>query len=285
MWFSKADSRTVSLVSTYDILIPIFNALSDLRACLESVLAFTNPRHRIFLLDDASTDPAVKVFLEEARCLRDSIQVHSLSENVGFLKNVNAGMRRCENNDVILLNSDTVVSEGWLEGLVRAQHSSPNIGIVSPLFTEGSFLSFPSLKGGNDLRDGRPFAERARRLRDTSPCLHPEIPAGIGSCILITQAVIKSIGYFDPAFSPGYWEEIDYSLRAKAAGFKVVCADDVYIFHRGASSFSSVAREALTIRNRKIIDVFWPEIFNELRSFIQSDPFSEHASRFLATPS
>lgn len=264
---------------TFDILIPIFNALSDLRSCLKSVVQFTDPTHRIFLLDDASTDPAVKIFLEEARQLRNSIQVHSSPKNLGFLRNVNRGLALTQ-NDVVLLNSDTIVPEGWIEGLARAQRSKENIGIVSPLFNEGAYLSFPAREGENGNCNIENFTDFARRLRKTSPLRHPQIPTGIGSCMLITRAVIEKIGYFDPAFSPGYWEEIDYSLRAKAAGFEIVCADDIYIYHRGAASFSTETREELTLRNRKMIDIFWPAYFEELRAFMKSEPFRDHVTRF-----
>lgn len=268
---------------TFDILIPVFNALADLQNCLESVLKFTDSSHQILLLDDASTDVRVADFLRSNSRRSRSVQVRFGSRNVGYLKNVNAGLQLCK-NDVILLNSDTVVSEGWLDGLVRAQRSRDNVGIVSPLLTEGAFLSFPHAQGGNRFVEGETFYEMAKRLRDTSPRLYPEIPAAIGSCMLITRKVVESIGYLEVAFSPGYWEEIDYSLRARAAGFKVVCADDVYVYHRGGASFSTADKTALHHRNQRLLDILWPRYFDELRSFVKDDPFHEHASKFRSTP-
>jgi len=262
-------------VHQFDILIPIFNALPELRTCLESVFKATDPKHRIFLLNDASTDPDMKAFLDGVASRHQSVVVIHSSVNRGFLNNVNAGIDATE-HDVVLLNSDTLVAAGWLEGLERALNCRPGVGIVSPLFNDASFLSFPKMHEKNILPAESEFEEYANRLLTLSPRQHPEIPAGIGACMLISRKVLDSIGKLDPAFSPGYFEETDFSLRARAAGFKAVCADDIYVFHHSGKSFGEQTRTRLVKKNQVLLDLIWPDCFDELKRFIGSDPFHLH---------
>ena len=79
--------------------------------------------------------------------------------------------------------------------------------------------------------------EAARRVASHRQRLRPTIPTAVGHCIYIRRAVIDLIGGFDPIFGSGYSEEVDFSQRAVALGFRHVCADDVFTYHRGGGSF------------------------------------------------
>ena len=79
-------------LNTIDIIIPIYNALDDLKKCLESVQKHTDlDRHRLILINDNSTDERIKPFLQEQRSER-IIVIHN-DKNMGFSNNINTGMQ------------------------------------------------------------------------------------------------------------------------------------------------------------------------------------------------
>jgi hypothetical protein len=67
--------------------------------------------------------------------------------------------------------------------------------------------------------------------------IRPEIPTAISHCTYVRRAAIEEVGAFDMAFSPGYGDENDFSLRCAKAGWRHVVADDVFVFHEGKGSF------------------------------------------------
>ena len=79
--------------------------------------------------------------------------------------------------------------------------------------------------------------EAAARVRGASLGLHPRIPVAIGHCVLIRRSALDLVGAFDLAFSPGYGEEVDFSLRCAERGLVHVVADDVLVLHHGGASF------------------------------------------------
>ena len=86
-----------------------------------------------------------------------------------------------------------------------------------------------------------------------------EVNSCLGSCFILKREVIAKIGYFDPAYTSGYFEEVDYCFRARAAGFKSVLALGAYIEHLGNVSFGLKPkdREELWFKNRAIFESKW----------------------------
>lgn len=260
---------------TFDIVIPVFNALSALKECLAAVLAHTDPRHSLYLFDDASTDAEVRPYLAALAATHSHIKVHHSETNRGFLLTANQGFYQSK-NDLLLLNSDTLVPRGWIERLTGAVESRPSVGIVSPLFSCAYYLSFPKAFVANYLPEGS-FPEFCDRLAEISPRSYPSIPAGLGCCMVITREVIESIGAFEEAFGAGYWEDVDYSFRAKEKGFDIVCADDLFVYHHGSKSFGVGARATYYIyRNLKLMATFWPGFEDRFLAFLTDHPFRSH---------
>src|SRR3990167_5857541 len=98
-----------------DIIIPVYNAYDDLQRCLDSVRRTTAPQHRIILIDDCSPDVRIGEYFETLRKQADpSVTLLRNEVNLGFVGTVNRGMALSQ-NDVILLNSDTIVTADWLD--------------------------------------------------------------------------------------------------------------------------------------------------------------------------
>ncbi|HON00885.1 MAG TPA: tetratricopeptide repeat protein, partial [Acidobacteriota bacterium] len=130
--FAKRLDTTPLSNQTYDILIPIFNAFEQLQRCIDSVLRHTHGNHAIYLLDDCSTDSRVLPLLKSFEKADPRVRLIESSVNKGFVHNVNRGFELSE-NDVVILNSDTEVTEGWLDRMHRCLKSHSDIGIVCPL--------------------------------------------------------------------------------------------------------------------------------------------------------
>ena len=97
-----------------DIIVPVFNAAQDLQRCLDSLLRHTAEKQRLVLVNDASTDPAVVPVLEAFAGRRQHAELMHNQENLGFIGSCNRAMAASD-SDVVLLNSDTQVTSGWLE--------------------------------------------------------------------------------------------------------------------------------------------------------------------------
>jgi GT2 family glycosyltransferase len=107
-----------------DVVVPVYNAVEDLERCVESVLAHTDRRYRLVLIDDASPDPAIAAYFDAlARRALSHVVLLRNRRNRGFPRTANRGML-LSRSDVVLLNSDTVVTRGWLSALVRCAASS-----------------------------------------------------------------------------------------------------------------------------------------------------------------
>ena len=123
------------------IIIPVYNALSDLALCLESVHKATPPEVEVLVLDDASTDPEVPRFLRQwLGDMAPSWRLEIQQQNLGFVGTVNRGMQ-ATSGDVILLNSDTLVTPGWYQGLNHCLRSDPRIATAMPWINNGEIAS------------------------------------------------------------------------------------------------------------------------------------------------
>ncbi|MFT5154792.1 MAG: GT2 family glycosyltransferase [Planctomycetota bacterium] len=175
-------------------------------------------------------------------------------------------MRRGDH--VVLLNSDTVVTPGWLEKLVVCAETQAleiggaPVGVVGPLSNAASWQSIPECQtpagwAVNELPPGVVLDEHAFRIAAGSMRLYPEVPLVNGFCYLITGAALAAVGMLDEiAFPRGYGEEDDYSIRLLDAGFRQRIADDCYVWHAKSKSFTAEGRaelieDAKATRNEK----------------------------------
>ena len=256
-----------------DIIVPVYNAADDLRRCVDSVLLHTDGDYRLLLIDDASPDPAIGAYLEEMQS-RALPQVHSVSNdnNVGFTLTANRGMSSARSGaDVVLLNSDTIVTRGWLNKLVRCAQSDACIGTVTPFSNNAEICSLPRFCENNPWPPERDTEPMVRALERAAAPSYPELPTGVGFCLYIRRALIDSIGVFDPVFGLGYGEENDFCMRAARAGFRNVLCDDAFVVHLGGSSFGA-KRGDLAQRNMAILLQRHPHYLDLVAAYIAADP-------------
>ncbi len=228
------------------IVVCVHNALDDVVECLDSVYRNTAPTFELILVDDGS-DPETKRFLagfaetHPARLVR-----HEAS--LGYTVSANEGLRLASGGLVILLNSDTVVPEGWLGGLLECSAATPQTGIVGPLSNSACWQSVPSMRNWltNGLPKGITLEDMAAIVRTVSRKEFPKVTIVNGFCLGIRREVIDRIGLLDEeSFPVGYGEEGDYCVRAAQAGFELRIADACYVLHKKSRSFSVERRVPL----------------------------------------
>jgi GT2 family glycosyltransferase/glycosyltransferase involved in cell wall biosynthesis len=256
-----------------DVVIPVYNAPGDVRRCVASVLAHTPPGYRLTLIDDASPDPGVRAVFDEIAALRhEHVTLLANPRNLGFTGTANRGMA-LSRRDVVLLNSDTVVTDGWLEALLRCAASDPAIGTVTPFSNNAEILSYPRFCVNNAWPDDADPAPLARAFARAAVPTYPDIPTGVGFCFFVRRAMLDAIGGFDAAFGAGYGEENDLCMRAAAAGWRNVVADDAFVLHTGGRSFEK-QKDALVPKNTATLLARHPGYLALVHGYVAADPLA-----------
>lgn len=235
-----------------DVIVPVHGALQDVERCLEALDPdLRDGRIRLMVVNDGS-DLETTTFLRGWCRDRGDCVLIEHPTNQGYTRAVNSGLSRSTAGFVVLLNSDTVVSEGWIDGLIRCARSAPEIGLVGPLSNAASWQSIPRVRdergafAANEMSHDE-VEEWSSRVRRASVRAYPRVPVLNGFCTLLRRDVIEAVGLLDEVSFPlGYGEENDYCLRARAAGFQLAVADDVFVYHAKSRSFGHERREKLS---------------------------------------
>ena len=243
-----------------DIVICVHDALDDLKRCLDSVIRNTPESCKLILVNDGS-EPETTRFLKQFTEM-DSIRCILLTNKTarGYTKAANQGLMASSAEQVILLNSDTIVTPQWIERLTECNASNPAIGIVGPLSNAASWQSVPKRFDPvgdwavNTLPDGYPLDKMSELIYQVSSKRFPRVAFVNGFCFLVTRSLIQSIGLLDEqAFPDGYGEENDNCLRAAKAGFELAIADHVYVYHAKSRSYSHERRLKLARQGSKAL--------------------------------
>ncbi|MEO6065627.1 MAG: glycosyltransferase, partial [Lysobacterales bacterium] len=179
--------------------------------------------------------------------------------------------------DVVLLNSDTVTTPGWLDALARCAGSDPLIATATPWSNNAEICSMPEFCRANPVpididRVGVAVAAAASRN-------YPELPTGVGFCMFIRRTALDAVGSFDAAtFGRGYGEENDFCRRAARHGWRNVLCDDAYVAHIGHASFAgeSLAPGGL---NQARLEARYPDYSRLVSEFIAGDSLAPLRAR------
>jgi GT2 family glycosyltransferase/glycosyltransferase involved in cell wall biosynthesis len=187
----------------------------------------------ILIVDNHSADGS-------AAMLRDSfpgIRVMELPDNLGFSGGCNVGIRAAlaePSQFVMLMNSDAVLAPEAIDHLLAAMTKNPSLGIAAPVLLSREEPDHVSSAGIS-------FSERTGRMRHRAPgrqfaALGREtvhvVDAVSGCVMLIRREVFEKIGLLDEAYFFSF-EDIDFCLRARGAGFQTACVNDARAYHEG----------------------------------------------------
>jgi GT2 family glycosyltransferase/glycosyltransferase involved in cell wall biosynthesis len=238
------------------VIVPVHDAFDYVRRCYASILRHTPADVPLLVVDDASHDSRVLTVLErELAADVGGRRVVTLRRmvNGGFVGAVNDGLNIARRADVVIVNSDVVVSQEWFQRLRDAAYSADTVASATTLTNHGTIVSVPNRNQPGPMDPDLDVDECARRVAAGAARLRPRIPTLVGHCAFVRRDALDVVGLLDPTLAPGYGEEVDWSIRAGMAGFEHVVADDVFVEHSGGASFSGA--EWLRFRHEREAEI------------------------------
>jgi N-acetylglucosaminyl-diphospho-decaprenol L-rhamnosyltransferase len=232
------------------IIIVSYNARADLERCLDSLRAAPPARsHEIVVVDNQSADGSA-----EAAARRTGVRVIQSGINAGFACATNIGIRASSGQNLLLLNSDTVVPDGAIDRLLDELDRDPDVAVVGPRLVNG--------EGRAELSYGRmigPFNELRQQYRHRRPDVVERLtrqrhsPDWVsGACLLVRRADAEAVGLFDERFFM-YTEDVDFCAAIRARGRRIVFTPDVEVVHlRGRSAATAPAATEAAYRRSQI---------------------------------
>ncbi len=256
------------------VAIPIFNAFDETRRCISSVLANTPEPHFLLLCDDASDDEQMAPFLAGVARAHGHVEVMRASRNRGYTATINTACERAP-ADIVLLNSDTEVSSGWLSSLRSVAHSQAKVATVTPVSNAAGAFNVPKPNHNWDLPRGVTASDMAAYVRRVSSRVRPAVPTGNGFCMYIRRDALDEVGGFDEAAFPrGYGEENDFCLRAGAAGYVNLIDDATFVYHKRSASFGAEKQE-LVAHAISIVRERYPDYQDRVRELLADDALDD----------
>ena len=258
-----------------DIVIPFYKSADLALALLDSLEKLTPELARLRCSIIAISDSPLDHDLQA--CLPDAIHKLSASvscelivnpRNLGFVASANLGLERAvvRRHDVILLNSDTVVTEGAFTEMQRVAYVDPMTGFVSPRSNNASLCSLPLQKEFRKLgfeKSRELFLELSRFL----PASH-FVPTAVGFCLFIKHHILDEFGVFDEAYGQGYSEENDLIMRANRCGYRAALANHAWVYHLGAASFSQTpSGHSHEDKNAVVLNRRYPEFMANVQAY------------------
>ncbi len=266
------NTEVCSYSNVVDVIIPVYRDLQATKRCVESVIkAKNNCKQRIIVINDCSPEPEVSEYLSSIKGV-DNFLLLINEDNLGFVKTVNKGMSQSEKNDVLLLNSDTEVSDYWLDRIIAHSFKDKSVGTVVPLSNNSTICNFPNFDGYRELLGDLTLKDISDLCYASNAGRAVQIPTSVGYCMFISRECLNQVGLFDyEAFGKGYGEENDFCERATLNGWKHLLAADVFVFHEGEKSFKGSAEERKKIAHQILLDRY-PWYDENIASFFRFDP-------------
>ncbi|MBL4820298.1 MAG: glycosyltransferase [Gammaproteobacteria bacterium] len=255
-----------------DIIIPVYSGVDETIGCINSVcdsLQYLKTVTNVVVIFDAGPDVELREQLSDFAS-QGKITLLINEQNQGFIRTVNRGIQRSD-RDVLLLNSDTLVANDWLDRIVSRAYSRTTIATVTPFSNNAEICSWPVFCEVNTLYKSASVEEIDRAFAELSP--EPvDIPTAVGFCMFIKRECINRVGVFDfETFGRGYGEENDFCMRASALNFTHILATDVYVYHHGGVSFGD-EKKALVQEAINKLDKKYPHYSPLVAKHIASDP-------------
>jgi GT2 family glycosyltransferase/glycosyltransferase involved in cell wall biosynthesis len=229
------DAATRDLWAPVSVIVVTHGRLDLTRACVDSLLANTgHPRWELIIVDNGSPDSTPAYLRHLASTHPDVVRVVLNPDNRGFAAANNQGLAIAGGDTLVLLNNDTVVPPRWLLPLC-AHLEDPSVGLVGPR----------SNNVGNEARIDVPYtgtdlAAFAHELRVDRAGEAFDIHMLAMFCVAMRRDVFEAVGPLDEGYGVGLFEDDDYAARVRAAGLRVVCAQDAYVHHVGQGTFGAL---------------------------------------------
>ena len=221
------------------VIIVCWNQQRFTQAALHSIDLLTGyPNLEIVVVDNGSTDETPE-FLSAYGRNRTDVRVLRNRENRGFAAGSNQGVRAASGEYFVLLNNDVYVTEGWAADLLAHFRAEPRLGLLGPVTNRSGNEQDITIRYGGHGRDGdggqalhTVAAKTTNIVAGSSSVLHDDSANGL-----------ERGGELDEGYGMGLFEDDDYTMRARAAGYEIACAEDVFIHHHGSASLATLGKD------------------------------------------
>jgi GT2 family glycosyltransferase len=243
----------VSGTGLVSLLIPCCGMLEYTKLCLPALLKYTRMPFELLFLDIGSLDGTADYLAGIAAALPNlRVEVLRAGSDLDVPAITTDALAAARGDAVVLLNNDTIVTEGWLHQLLALAAMSPAVGLVGPM----SNYAAPSQlvetvpyrlgprrhvrpRGGADwLVDVEAVHAFAKQYRQEHQGQWAAAERLGGFCLLVKRDVLKRIGPLESGLGLGLFDTDVLSMKARAAGFTLAVCRDVFVHHFGTRTFA-----------------------------------------------
>lgn len=230
------------------VLIPLYNRAEVTLTCFQSLaLRYNRTSLEVIIVDNGSEDETAAL-LDRVR----GLTVVRNPTNLGFPKAVNQGAALARGDYLLLLNNDTEVLGRGIDQAVAYMDAHPEVGIVGGrvVLLDGSLQE----AGCGIDRDGWVF-QYGRGLTPNDPActFQRDVDYCSAACLMIRENAFKELNGFEELYTPGYYEDVDFSVRLTMSGRRIVYLPEMTILHyENATSGQMLNPTELCTRHRQV---------------------------------
>lgn len=218
--------------------------------CLNSLLPqATDEGIDVLAVDNGSPDNAAELLEAYAR-ENPKAKTQINQSNLGFGGGMNQAVTASKADWIILVNSDIIFAQDSLKNLLNSiENAASDIGLIAPLTNNagnGQCIFMP----GNSAEEILKNAESITKFPNGITTLSYRADF---CCVAIKTSVWRELGGLSPIFGKGYYEDFDFSLRAKKLGYQCAISEDSFVYHEGSASFKASKEQKDLIKNNKRI--------------------------------
>ncbi len=252
------------MTNAVDIIIPFHNGLNTVIDCLDAIVKSTRSgSYRLFLIDDNS-DQHTHNYIQKWAEDNNQASVFTNARHLGYLKSANSGIGSGAAPYIVLMQSDVVVTQGWLDRMVACAETDNAIALVMPLVSADHWNGLPLPPGVSVVcMDEYVQTRFFGKTVDT-------VPQKVG-CMLIRRSVVEKTGLFDSIYDLEPFGQSDLGMRLITGGFRTVLSCDTYVYQKG--QIQSAEQNPRFTRDQAIFNSRWGSVFHrEYQQFLKTDP-------------
>ena len=242
------------------VVVLTYNNLDFSRNCLFSIEHYSDyPNLEVIVVDNASSDGSpdwLREWEQEPSRAGHRRKLILNDANLGFAAGNNVGLREATGEYLVMLNNDTYVTHGWVRSLCAHLRRDPSLGIVGPVTNNIGNEAKLEVAYDDIVQMHRVVGEYTR----AHPGREIALRTAAFFCVALPRHVFERVGELDEAFGVGFFEDDDYCRRVELAGWRVACAEDVFVHHHLSASFDQLKAEAkkkLFDANKAIYEAKW----------------------------
>ncbi|EGR1859731.1 glycosyltransferase [Vibrio cholerae] len=263
-WKNRAQTINKHILQLRDkklkasLIILTYNNLALTKDCLKSIEDNTYyDNYEVIIVDNMSTDDTRNYLLENYNN-RQNYKLIFNEDNLGFAAGNNVGLAAAEGDILVILNNDTYVGPYWLSALIGALEANPKLGLVGPVTNNI----------GNEAKINITYDNWSEmRLKALAHCareankIYP-VDCAAFFCVAFPRNVYETVGPMSLDYGLGFFEDDDYCMRVREAGWQIAVVEDSFVHHHLSASFNKLKnnqKEELMKRNQAIFESKWGE--------------------------